>query len=287
MRVFLFGAYGRLGSVLSSVLLKNSYSVLRQGRQASAECCFDPTNHQLLMSELQNYNPDVIVNLIGLTNLQTNETNNDLALLVNTKIPEYITRHLTSRPDKKKPKLIHISTDQVYSKEGFNTEEDALPINRYGKTKLLGEKFAIAAGGIVLRTNYIGTSEKSDLDTFSDWAVKSLRQQTTINAFCDIYLNPVHVSTLCNLIQESIYNYKPGIYNVGCRGFFSKADLILEIARGLNLSSEPVKLVNANFPDGVKRPKNMVMDVSKFEENFGIKLPCFREEFEKTLKDYL
>ena len=68
---------------------------------------------------------------------------------------------------------------------------------------------------------------------------------------------------------------------------FQQAELILEIARGLNLSSEPVKVVNANFPDGVKRPKNMVMDVSKFEENFGIKLPSFKEEFEKTLKDYL
>lgn len=287
MRVFLFGAYGRLGSVLSSVLSKSGHSVLRQGRQASAEYSFDPTNHQRLMSELQNCNPDVIVNLIGLTNLQTNETNNELALLVNTKIPEYITRHLSSRPDNKQPKFIHISTDQVYSKEGFNTEEDALPINRYGKTKLLGEKFAIAAGGIVLRTNYIGTSKANDLNTFSDWVVESLRQQTTINAFCDIHFNPLHVSTLCNLIQETIYNYRPGIYNAGCRGFFSKAELILEIARGLNLSSEAVKVVNANFPDGVKRPKNMVMDVSNFEENFGTKLPSFKEEFEKTLRDYL
>ena len=166
MKVFLLGAYGRLGSELSSVLLKNGHYVLRQGRHAFAEHSFDPTDQQRLMNELQNCNPDVIVNLIGLTNLRTNETNNELALLVNTKIPECITRHILSRPDNKQPKFIHISTDQVYSKEGFNTEEDALPINRYGKTKLLSEEFAVAAGGIVLRTNYIGTSKANNLDTF-------------------------------------------------------------------------------------------------------------------------
>ena len=42
----------------------------------------------------------------------------------------------------KKTKLIHISTDQVYSKIKFpfkNKEIDAKPINVYGKTKLKGE----------------------------------------------------------------------------------------------------------------------------------------------------
>ena len=44
---------------------------------------------------------------------------------------------------RKKTKLIHISTDQVYSKIKFplkNKEVDAKPLNVYGKTKVLGER---------------------------------------------------------------------------------------------------------------------------------------------------
>ena len=59
---------------------------------------------------------------------------------------------------RKKTKLIHISTDQVYSKIKFplkNKEVDAKPLNVYGKTKVLGERI-VQKKHIVLRTNYIG-----------------------------------------------------------------------------------------------------------------------------------
>ena len=287
MRIFIFGAYGRLGTCLSSYLKKTGHQVIRQGRNNDAELSFDPLERNNILQHLTNCRPDIIINLVGQTSLSANENDPALAYRINAGIPENISFYINSIETNIRPKFIQISTDHMYDSTEPSVEDDACPKNVYAMTKMLGEYSALKGSAIVLRTNYIGASSNQLKPSFTDWAVNSLRERTQIRAFKDIWLNALHLSTLCSMIGRTVTLPGNGVYNLGCKGRYNKADIIIYLANQLNISSDKLEICNADFFDGVNRPKSMYMNVSKFERDFLVTLPHFSYEFQKTANDYL
>ena len=52
-------------------------------------------------------------------------------------------------------KLIHISTDHVYSGLGPHTEKNIKPVNNYAKSKLKAERYLSDVNSCILRTNFL------------------------------------------------------------------------------------------------------------------------------------
>ena len=68
-KVLIIGAYGLLGSILSNILKKNNYKVLKSGRNERSEYRFDATNKSELEKNIFNTRPDFIINLSALTDV--------------------------------------------------------------------------------------------------------------------------------------------------------------------------------------------------------------------------
>ena len=78
----------------------------------------------------------------------------------------------------------------------------------------------------------------------------------------------------------------PGVFNLGCIGRYTKADVVGQVAEIVGASQGLVKRCAASFPDGVIRPTDMSMNVMKFVRNYSDRLPEFTEELDKLKYDY-
>ena len=124
--------------------------------------------------------------------------------------------------------------------------------------------------------------------SLTDWAVEKLSLDQQILAYDDILFNPLSMATLCELIIDLINNNMSGTFNVGSHGGMSKADFLIYFANLLNFNKKlilPQSYSLAN-KSKIERPKNMIMDVAKFENNAKTILPNLKNEIDKSVMEY-
>ena len=283
--VLILGASGLLGSSLTPYLLSNDFNVLRQSRGHSLDIQLDITNKNEWYSCLKKYKPDVVINLAAATDVDHCEQNPQYAFDANVR-PLLAFRDPLSCDDRK-PYLIHISTDQVYDGRGPHAECSPRPCNVYGLSKLASELAINALPVAILRTNFFGSSQSPNRQSFSDWITHSLRNNINIKAFQDVSFSAIHMNTLCEIIARAIKLRPIGTFNIGTADGISKADFIFKLARmlGLQTASIEVSLI-ADFNLKARRPLDMRMNCNLFEKTFGIQAPMMFEQIQRTANDY-
>tara|TARA_B100001059_G_C17830879_1_gene584642 strand:+ start:973 stop:1845 length:873 start_codon:yes stop_codon:yes gene_type:complete len=284
-KVLVLGAYGFFGTYLCSHLNELKYDVLKHGRHSKADYLIDLTSCKEILNFLKTNKPNVIINLVALTNVDYCEKNPLEAFISNTKIVENISKSIIDC--KFEIRLIHFSTDQVYNGNGSHLENIVNPINVYGITKYFGEKMiSNDLNSIILRTNFVGRNYLNS-NSFSDWLYKSAIDKDKITIFNDIYFNPLHILTLCNLISNHIINSKVvGTFNLGSKEGISKSEFALLFIDKLNIYSNFKIGYSSEFNFNAKRPKDMRTNVSLFENQFKLKLPNLESEIEKLYLQY-
>jgi len=283
-KILIFGAYGNLGNIISKKISKK-FKILRVGRKKNSKIYIK--NFLDIPKIIYKKNPDIIINLIAETNLDYCEKNKAKAREANINVTNKIIEGIKLK--KKIIKLIHFSTDAVYSQNKFiaNKEFDAKPINYYSKTKYLGEKIALKCNSIIIRTNFIGKQSTSKRLSLTDWIDASIKKKKIINGYKNIYFNPLHTSTLCRILIKIINKSEiKGIFNLGSNGYVSKKDLINFF---LKKSKNSHLLRSFNYSKNntiAPRPLNMIMNCKKIEKKLAIKLPSIKQEIHKALKEY-
>mgnify|MGYP001205520393 CR=1 FL=1 len=285
MKILLIGAHGILGTKLFEFLKIKGHDVLKTNR----------TRFSLKENEYSEYinefkriiaikRPEIVINLLALTNVDYCEMNMEEAFISNVLSLESIIEFLNDSG----VFLIHISTDQVYS-SGIKHKEDLVsPCNIYGLTKYTSELVANKANSTILRTNYVGKSLLKTKQSLTDWFVNSCKSKEKIILFKDIFFNPLHSKKLCEIIELVSYKKKKGTYNLGTVDFISKAEFLIQIHNKLKLNNPNMQISSSvNIKTKAKRPLYMVTEVSKFEKIFDIKLPNIKDTICSVANDYL
>ena len=184
---------------------------------------------------LSNYG--IIVNCISHTD--TYDKNRDLHWDVNCKFVDKLIDYCNENFIK----LIHISTDYVYSNSIPFASEDDVPIhcnNWYGYTKLLSD------GLIQLRSEDYLLIRCSHKPTPFEYS----------NAWIDYIGNFDYVDTITSLIVECINKDLSGVYNLGT-----------EVKTMFDLASETNVVVKSFTPPHI--PKILSMDINKLKSSLG------------------
>lgn len=273
-RVFISGAHGLLGTTLTRKLKKKKYEVLAAPQAtdlASALTC-----HEIL-DEAQ---PQLIVNLAALTNVDACEEFPEKALQVNAIVVKNIAEWIKKNPA---CHLIQISTDMVYNSPGYNKEEQISCLNEYAKSKLKGEEFANEVDGTILRTNFFGHSLVSHRKSFSDWLLQSFQGRIPLKLLTDVEFSPLNIATLCDQIEIVLQNPVSGVFNLGAKTALSKRDFAYKIAEvyGYDIQNHSTDVTMESLIFKAPRPHHMAMDVSKYERTFGVQLPTLEDEIQK------
>jgi dTDP-4-dehydrorhamnose reductase len=271
--ILVTGATGLLGTDLVLHLKKYDYKVITHSLSRHADILFDLSDRSKSYEILEKINPSVIINLVSLTSVELCEEKVNLAYLANTLSVENLVNWISrSGAD---CHLVQISTDHIYDGPGLHTEEQITITNNYGFSKYAGELAAIQVPSTILRTNFVGRSKVSHRESLTDWVYYSLTEKKHVQAFNDVYFSPISMKILSEMIELVVQKKPIGIYNLGSHNGMSKADFDFAFAEYLKLPTDTMKRINLNQQTFLKanRPKNMLMDSSKFENELSLKLP--------------
>ncbi len=285
-KVLIAGGTGLLGTSIVKHLDKQGIKNFSHGHKNKAQVNFDMTDFNQVKSFLDKINPEIIVNLVCLSDVEKNEKDYQLAKKLNIQPVVNLSRWINSK--KENIKFIQISTDHLYDKKGISCEEDVVIKNNYAQTKYEAEKIALSANALILRTNFFGKSLNSSRESFTDWIDKNIENKNfPINLFSDVHFSPIHIKTLSKIIVELFKSYDSGIFNLGSKDGMSKAQFALDYSDILKNDKSKVKLISIDKMKFIaKRPKGMMMNVSKFEKKFGIELPSLKKEIKLSkMKD--
>jgi dTDP-4-dehydrorhamnose reductase len=259
--ILLCGGSGMLGSSLAPFFTNNGRRVTIHGNTRAADIQGDFRDGTIVDFLLNKVQPDVVINLIALADVDACHRKPSLAWEMNVTTAFNISRWCQENDCR----LVHISTDQVYSGTGLHLESATAPINAYGWSKAAGEIAAAQADALILRTNMFGPSQLKGRTSFSDW----LTRETLV----------------AEVILHALNEWHSGTFNLGSRDGMSKASfgrLLLE-----HLGIDHGTLKNGLLGD-VKldspRPKDMTLCVRRFEDTFSYQLPTLVEEIQQMEK---
>jgi dTDP-4-dehydrorhamnose reductase len=285
MKILILGSSGFLGKIIYNKL-KNNYKTIHTGLNKRKCSLTDLSNIKKIL--LQN-KPDLIINCVALTNIDTCEKLPKESYNINVNIPKNIFNI------KKKYKLffkfIQFSTDQFYdSKFDFeNKESSTIKINNiYTRHKLLAEKICIKNKSLIFRTNFFGKQKTS----FSHWVYTRFKNKTKkkFYLFSDVCFSPLRATKIANIIKYIIFNkfyFKYGVYNLGSKQGMSKSNFAILFAKKLNIfNKNKFDIVNSSKIFKTKRSKHMRMNVNKFEKTFKLKLNSLKNEINLGVKEY-
>lgn len=240
MKVLILGSTGMLGHVVSYYLTStNKYIVYNLSRkpfnQKNSIVC-DVRDKKELETKIKNLKPQVVVNCIGLLIDETKKNFSD-AKYINSHLP----RNMLSLSRKEDFKLIHISTDCVFSgkRGGYNEYSDKDAKDQYGITKSKGE-FDVKLH-LTLRTSIIGPDLKKRGAGLFQWI---LNQSGRVNGYSNVIWSGVTTLELSKAIDFAISNSIDGIWNLTNAEAISKYELLNLIINEFNVKN--IELIKDN-----------------------------------------
>ncbi len=135
MKIFISGAEGALGKEMTRLLRKEKIKFLAADIKQLDITDFKATNKVLL-----DYRPDTILHFAAVSDVDTCEREQDLALRVNA----LSTMGLAIIAKRIGAKMLYTSTNYVFDghgEEAFAEYSNPNPLSEYGRTKYLGEKY--------------------------------------------------------------------------------------------------------------------------------------------------
>lgn len=277
-KVLVTGARGLLGSTLVPYLKSRGHEVVSCSRRG-ADVCADLTDAAQAGAALRKAAPDLIVNLAALTNVDECEREPQRAYLFNVRIVENLTRWM--KEEGPSCHLVQVSSDQVYDGAGPHCETGVTLVNYYGFSKYAGELAAAGVSSTILRTNFFGRSACAGRTSISDWLAASLGRGEAITVFEDVRFSPLNLKRLVELLEIAVERRLAGLYNLGSADGMSKADFAFAMARVLGLPTRTIRRGRSSEAGlSARRPTDMCMDSTRFEEAFGLKLPTLEQEIQ-------
>lgn len=221
-KVLVFGGTGMAGHMVTMYLsnIKDKYNVFNvchrnKLNKNSILCDISDINH--VNEIVQNVNPDVIINCIGVLN-KVAELNIKNTVYINTFFPKFLARI----GERKNIKIIHLSTDCVFSgsKGSYNEQSFKDEEGVYGLSKNLGE--IEGKNCITIRTSIIGPELKDGSGLFN-WFMS---QKGTIRGFTNVFWSGITTLELSKSIDKALDTNIEGIYNITPGYKISKYDLL-------------------------------------------------------------
>lgn len=267
MKIALLGASGQLGQEWQTIIADRYADDILLLPYTSSQ--LDVTHYSEVSKELQDKQPEVVVNCAAYTDVDGAEEHKDQASLVNTEAVV----NLADLSQEIGFKLIHYSTDYVFPgnkadrhdfPEGYPEDHSADPINWYGQTKWEGEEAIrkTAENYLIIRLSWL-------CGRFGQNFVKTMlnlgRERDELQVVNDQWGSPtftenVVVNSLRLLKEEST-----GTFHVTSDGIITWYDFAQAIfaSRDIDVFVEPVS--SEAFPTKAERPHFSKLSIKKLK----------------------
>jgi len=278
MRVLVSGAAGMLATDLVPCLQKKGHDVV-----VPSESDLDITHLEAIRRWTGSTRPDVVINCAAYTKVDQAESEESVAKVING----LAVQNLCLACQEAGIPLMHFSTDYVF--DGDKTEPYTIydhpnPINAYGRTKLLGEKYVLwlLRKFYLVRTSWLfGLHGNNFIETMLTLAKKQ-RRISVVNdqRGCPTWTR--HLSeAVVSLVESGCY----GVYHATNSGPTTWFEYATEIFRQAGTGTEVLPITTDQFPTAATRPKNSVLDPFPITEVIGREMPTWQEAITQYLQE--
>lgn len=223
-------------------------------------------------------NPDFLIHLDSMSNIDTCEADESLAYTVNT----IGTLNVAYPCSVLNIPLIYLSTSYVYKGDKdspyFETDQ-CNPVNIYGKTKLAGEKLigTVCKKYFIIRTGWIFGEENC--------FVQKVLNNSNVSMFvCSTEVgNPTYVEDLFEVMKKMLSSNLYGIYNCCNPSSTTKSAWVKEIFNYAGINRSILEIPENFLRNTATRPKNSSLNISLIKNCFDINLP----NWEDRLSEYI
>lgn len=260
--IAVFGAKGMLGSDLARRKPPDT-TVLPFGREV------DISDSEKVETAVKTNRPSVAVNVASYNDVDKAETEFDLALRINQTGPSVLAKACREADIP----LIHVSTDYVYSgrkNEPYVEIDAADPVNRYGESKLRGEREVRKwEKHYILRTSSLYGRERTN---HAERMFHGIQNGQNVKAADDLICHPTFTGDLAEWIYQLIQKSPPyGIYHLVHKNACTRYQFAEWMCEALG-AKKPYPLVKLSVRElhlPASRPLHLELSVSKWEKNIG------------------
>ncbi len=280
-RALVFGGTGQLGSQI--VRLWSDIDVYAPTRaQANVE---DPVEVQRAVNEVA---PDVVVNCTAFNDVPRAEKEPGRAFAINA----FAVERLAGICAAQSCLFITFSTDYVFDGllgRPYSEIDDAHPLNKYGESKLAGERLALARNSpaYVIRTcGVYGTGVSTSKGyTFIHRIIDLAKAGQPLRIINDQTISPTYAGHLAVAVRALMESSAPfGLYHAANEGAITWYDFAQEGLRQAGLSRRIEAISSDEFSAGVMRPKFSALENTRLHE-LGLGMPAWREGLTTMFRD--
>ncbi len=265
MKILITGSNGLLGQKLVKLLankdnlelLATSKGVNRINDKSGYQYqSLDITNKEQVLSVVNGFRPNAIINTAAMTNVDTCEADKELCWDLNVNAVKYF----IEASEKNDSHLIHLSTDFVFDGEKgpYKEDDQPNPLSYYGQSKYEAEKLLQASNikWSIARTIIVyGVVDDMSRSNIVLWAKEALEKGNPLTIVDDQFRSPTLAEDLamgCWLIAKK---QAQGIYHLSGKDLMSILDLVYRVADFYGLDKSviaPIKSESLNL--AAKRP---------------------------------
>ena len=277
MKFLITGADGQLGGEFAKELEKRKLNYLALGRED-----LDITDFKKIQKAVADFKPDFLINCAAYNDVDRAEEDWQTAFLVNGIGP----KNLAIAARENNCVLVHYSTDYVFDgKKNFpyTIADTPAPINKYGKSKLLGENFVrdFAEKYYLIRLSSVfGNNPKASFPLkLISWA----KEKKELKIVDDQFFSPTFTGDVVKATLDLIKTDAYGLYHMTNSGYCSRYKWAKYILEKIHWQGKIIPAKSEDFHSLAKRPKFSVLNNFPLKDIIGYGLPDWKEATERYL----
>lgn len=278
MRVFITGSKGQLGTAFVKYFEANGYDYLAVDVDTLNIADPDATTDAVMA-----YRPGLVINCVAYNQVDLAEADDRTAIAVNG----VGARNLAQAVRRLEASMVHYGTDYVFDgkKNAPYTEKDEPnPLNNYGRSKLLGEKYVLenVPTGLVLRLSWVyGEGQQNFMHKLKGWAQKP----GPLRVAADEISVPTYTGDVVNATMAALERGLSGTWHIPNTGHCSRLDWAKLALKefGIDKEIEPARMADFNLP--ARRPGFSAMSNEGLTKELGISIPAWQESVQKFIRE--
>ena len=277
MKILIAGANGQLAREFQKALENYDYTVVALDKER-----LDISDLNIVTEAFSKYIPDIVLNCAAYNFVDKAEEDFDTAYKVNASG----VRNLAVACKKNNALLVHYSTDYIFdgTKEDFYTEEDEpAPINNYGKSKLMGEKFLTEETDkfLLFRVSWVfGGGKQNFLYKLSEWGKKN----RVLKVVSDQISVPTFTKDIAILTMFAIDKGLRGVYHLTNSGYASRYEVARYFIERLGRDNLILPVNSDYFPSPAKRPYFSSMSILMLSKNLDVNIPDWKMGIDRYIE---
>lgn len=227
---------------------------------------------------IEQFNPDVVIHTVSITNLDLCENDHNLADEVNVKG----TSNVIEGCKKNRSKLIFLSTSAVFdgTKLEYFEDDEPAPVSYYGKTKKISEDLVRNSKlpYLIIRIDQpYFWSEKWQHTNSVLRVLNSLRNKKLFKEIIDWYNTPTFIPDIVIAIKSLIKIDCCGIYHVVGSDYINRYNWALNVAAIFELDKNHILPITSDILNLSAKRVNVNLNNQKFQKETKIIMKGIKE----------